>query len=180
MIRIHAGKLKGQTITRPRIESTKETASMVREAVFNSLYNISGDVLDLFAGSGSYGFTAYSLGANHITFNEINSLAHKNLLNNISKLNLRNEVSLFKKDYLLFLKENKVVYDYIFLDPPFDFKDYLSLLNEVSLHSNDNTIIILEIDKKTNVIETFANFVLSKNKTYGSKRIVIYVNRPKL
>lgn len=176
MIKIHGGKLKGQTIKRPKIETTKETASMVREAVFNSLYNIQGDVLDLFAGSGSYGFTAYSMGASSVVFNEYNKIAFKNLQSNASKLGITNEIELYNLDYNVFLKNNKKSFDYIFLDPPFDFGSYETLLDNVSVYTNMNAHIILEIDKKTEVIEKFKNFIISKNKTYGSKRIIIYVN----
>ena len=83
MIRIHSGIYRGQTIRRVGIQTTKETASMVREAVFNSLYNIYGNVLDLFAGSGSYGITALSLGAENATFCDNNYKAFSTIKNNL-------------------------------------------------------------------------------------------------
>lgn len=174
MIRIHSGKLKGQSISRPHLETTKETSSMVREAVFNSLHVINGDVLDLFAGSGSYGFTAYSLGANNVTLVEYNKVASKNLVQNIKKLNVESNIELISADYKYFLKSNTKEFDYIFLDPPFDFSNYLELLEEVSKFTKENSLIILEQDKRSKVIESFKNFEITKNKTYGSKRIIIY------
>lgn len=174
MIRINVGKLKGLSIKRPNIITTKETASMVREAVFNSLSTINGNVLDLFAGSGSYGFTAISCGASFTQFIDNNLIAFKTIKENIKRLGVEDNAKVYKIDYLDYLKNCKDSFEYIFLDPPFNFENYLDLLISVNKVSNKNTTIVLETDKRTKVIEEFEDFIITRNKTYGSKRIVIY------
>lgn len=172
MLKIHSGKYKGQKIARVHIETTKETASMVREAVFNSLFKIKGNVLDLFAGSGSYGITALSFGASHATFVDNNFKAFKTINNNLDKLNIKAEVYL--SDYENFLNKNKIKYDYIFLDPPYNFTNYENLLNHLIPHLNINAKIILEIDKKTKLNNDIINLPINKEKVYGSKKVIIY------
>lgn len=174
MIRIHAGKYKGLSINRVKIESTKETASMVREAVFNILYNVNGHVLDLFAGSGSYGITALSLGATNATFIDLNSKAVKTINDNLRKLNLKEVV--IKSDYQSFLKNNKIKYDLVFLDPPYDFNNYEQLINNLILHLNEDSKIVLEIFNKTKINLDLINLNLITNKKYGSKKILIFAN----
>lgn len=173
MIKIHAGKYKNQFINRVKINSTKETASMVREAVFNSLYNINGTVLDLFAGSGSYGITSFSLGAKEVYFVEKNNKAFLTIKNNLNKLNIKG--NLYKGDYKNFLKSNKVKFDYIFLDPPYDFNNYEELLNNVYYHLNSNGHIVLEVFKNTNIVIDNDKYFINKDKNYGSKRIIILI-----
>lgn len=172
MIVIHAGKYKSKRIDRVKVKSTKETASMVREAVFNSLFKVHGKVLDLFAGSGSYGITALSLGASEAYFIENNSKAISTINSNLNKLNIKAKV--YKTDYNMFLKRNKVKFDYIFLDPPYDFKSYELLLNNIKPHLNDNSYIILEVDRKSKIDITNNSYEVIKDKNYGSKRIIIF------
>ncbi|MDY0278312.1 MAG: 16S rRNA (guanine(966)-N(2))-methyltransferase RsmD [Acholeplasma sp.] len=177
MIRIHAGYLKGRYIKRVNIETTRETASMVREAVFNMLFAIEGNILDLFAGSGSYGLTALSLGADSCFFVDANKKAIKTIYENVNDLGLKNKVSIYNLNHEVFLKKNENTFNIIFLDPPYKFTNYLELLNLVSNHVVKlDGRIVLEIDKKNPVIEEFQDFHIEKQKVYGSKKIIIYVN----
>lgn len=171
MIKIHSGKLKGQNINRVLLNTTRETASMVREAVFNSLFNISGNVLDLFAGSGSYGITAYSLGATNVYFIDSNLKAYQTVKSNLAKLKINGYV--YKADYNKFLDKNTIKFDYIFIDPPFDFNKYLELIETLKSHLNKDAKVIIEIDNKTKLEINDENYEIIKEKKYGNKRVII-------
>lgn len=171
MIKIHAGLYKNRTIKRVGRKTTKETASMVREAVFNSLFNINGKCLDLFAGSGSYGITALSLGASEVVFNDYNFHAFKTIKNNLKSLNINAKV--LKLDYKMFFNKNEILFDYIFLDPPYNFNNYYELLDLSKNHLNKGGKIILEVDKKDNIKINSLPFDIIKEKSYGSKKIYI-------
>ena len=60
MLRITGGEFRSRKLLTPIDTKTKPTMDRVREGVFSalSLDVINKDVLDLFAGSGSYGFEA--------------------------------------------------------------------------------------------------------------------------
>lgn len=174
MIRIHGGKYKGQFINTVPVDSTRETASMVREAVFNSLYQVEGKVLDLFAGSGSYGITALSLGANEAFFIDNNFVAVKTLTENINKLKIEN-AKIIKTDYQSFLKSNLIKFDLIFLDPPYKFDSYEIIMNNLKNHLNEEARIVLEVNKNTKINE-IKGYTLVKEGIYGIKKVLIYKN----
>ena len=75
-MRILAGRFKGQRIITKKNLPYRPTKSLVRKSIFDRLnpFNFSL-VLDLFSGSGIFGFEAASRGADHITFVEKNSKA---------------------------------------------------------------------------------------------------------
>ena len=57
MIRITGGKYRSRLLDTPNTSLTKPTMDKVRAAIFSALSQDKMDsVLDLFAGSGSYGF----------------------------------------------------------------------------------------------------------------------------
>ena len=71
-MKIISGKHRSRVIKYIKSEKTRPTSNMVREGVFNMLGNINDLlVLDLFAGSGSYGLEALSRGSKFVYFNDI-------------------------------------------------------------------------------------------------------------
>lgn len=173
-MKIIAGKYKNKKLI-SFSKNTQPTASMVLEAVFNMLYTIDGIVLDLFAGSGQYGFEALSRGASFVYFNDVDKEAYRSLLVNKSNLKLKNELKITQLDYLEALKyyrKKTLFFEIVFLDPPYQFNDEMiaELLDQVSLVSKT---IVLERAKKSSVI-TISNKKIIKEKNYGKKKIIIY------
>lgn len=72
-LRIVAGRLRGRRLPVPADPAVRPTSERAREALFNILgQDLSGcDVLDLFAGSGAFGFEALSRGARRVVFVEL-------------------------------------------------------------------------------------------------------------
>ncbi len=67
-IRITGGTHKGRRIGISRDGRTRYTSAKVRQAVFNLVGDVAGlDVLDLFAGAGSFTLEALSRGAASVT-----------------------------------------------------------------------------------------------------------------
>ena len=104
MIRITGGKNRSRLLETPSSGLTKPTMDKVRASVFNALNGEidSKKVLDLFSGSGSYGFEALSRGASSVTFIDKQAEA----INVIKKnaLNLKeNNINIIKDDVLIAL-----------------------------------------------------------------------------
>ncbi len=69
-MRIIAGRFKGLRLPSPRKQGVRPTTDRVREALFSTLGHEVEDsrVLDLFAGTGAFGFEALSRGAASVVF----------------------------------------------------------------------------------------------------------------
>ena len=75
--------------------------------------------LDLFAGSGAFGFEAASRGASLVTMVESNAEAARNLVQNADLLGANEVVRVVHGNVEKFLRVATTPYDIIFMDPPF-------------------------------------------------------------
>lgn len=156
MIRITGGKNRSRKLLTPENGLTKPTMDKVRAAVFNALGDDIKDkkVLDLFSGSGSYGFEALSRDAKEVTFVDKELEAIKVIKENANVLKEVNYKAI-KDDVINFLKNETNKYDIVFVDPPYKLEVYetvVSLLENNQLLNKD-AIIILESEKPLNIKE---------------------------
>ena len=174
MIRITGGENRSRLLETPNTTLTKPTMDKVRAAVFNALGDAvnHAKVLDLFAGSGSYGFEALSRGAQHATFIDSSLDAIKAIKKNAANLN-RENVEIVYGDVLSFLKQNSQDFDIIFVDPPYKLDVYetiVKMVNERNILSSGG-IIVLESESELNIDESmFKNVRFYK---YGLAKIYI-------
>ena len=132
-MRVVAGSLGGRRLVAPRGAGIRPTADRVREAVFSSLGDITGDaVLDLFAGSGALGIEALSRGAGSATFVDSAARAIAGVRENLRALGLEaSEVR--RADARAFLRDARRAgrqYDLVFLDPPY--RDATELVRDLA------------------------------------------------
>lgn len=181
-MRIIAGKYKGKLLNEFNLGTTRPTADMVREALFDKIgTEVAGKkFLDLFAGTGAVGLEAISRNAESSCFVDVEPSAVKIINKNIQLLNAENCEAFciaFEQALILFAKQNKK-YDYIFLDPPYNTEfaeKAIRIIFEKKL-LNDDGLIIWEHDK-TKLEYIAANFPESKTKKYGIKYLTyIYAN----
>lgn len=134
-MRIISGTLKGKRIQAPKNLPVRPTTDMAKEALFNILNNRfyldQLSVLDLFAGIGSISLELASRGCTDITAVDRNRGCVKFLDKTSTELNL--DLRLVQKDAFSFLEQNKLDYDLIFADPPYDMevKDFERLIDLV-------------------------------------------------
>lgn len=123
-LRITGGSLKGRNITLLEKSNVRYTSSKVREAIFNILGDMEGkEVLDLFAGSGSFTVEALSRGASSATSVEVDREMARILTDNLTALNLNTCCHVLAMDVryaVPFLSQRALSYDIIFLDPPYE------------------------------------------------------------
>ena len=174
MIRITGGNNRSRKLETPDVTTTKPTMDKVRAAVFNILSeDIKGKkVLDLFAGSGSYGFEALSRGASEVTFVDNNKEAINVIKKNASILKEEN-VSIINSDVESFLKSSNDKFDIVFMDPPYKLEIYEKTVEllEKNEFLQPFSIVVLESDKKLNISET--SYRKLKTYKYGLARIYV-------
>ena len=96
-MRIIAGKLKGSALFNPKDKYTRPLKDLARESIFNLLSHSNkillkleeSSVLDLYAGTGSFGLECLSRQAKSVCFVESRRDAVKILEKNIEKLKVK-------------------------------------------------------------------------------------------
>lgn len=175
MIRITGGKYLGRKLTTPETTLTKPTMDRVREGVFSALqFDIYGkDVLDLFAGSGSYGFESLSRGAKSAHFVDDSLEAVKCLKENIKMLSLHDIAVVNQSDYISYLKSTNHKFDIIFVDPPYKAYSYNEIVELILSNNvlNEKGILVLESENDLDIDET--NFSKVKKYKYGLAKVYI-------
>ncbi len=179
-MKVISGKLKGRKILGYDIEGTRPTMDRVKESLFGSIQEFLDDsyVLDLFAGSGNLGIEAISNGASICYFVDNNKKCIQVIQDNVKKFHIDNQAIIIQNDYkkaLQYFYHNNIVFDIIFVDPPYQYNIMNEILDMVRKYQllNDNGIIVLEysLDK---LYEDIEDYILIKHKKYGDKFISIY------
>lgn len=158
--------------TRPTTDRIKETLfNMIAPSVFGSVF------LDLFAGSGGIGIEALSRGAKKAVFVEKNPKAMACVKENLNYTKLSEKAMTMTKDVLtaLYQLEGEKVFDFVFMDPPYDQdleRQVLTYLSGSELIYED-TVIIVEASKHTDFsyLEDLG-FTLIKEKEYKTNKHV--------
>lgn len=128
-MRITGGKFARQTLQAPKGDNTRPATDRTREALFNILsHGRYGDVLDgarvldLFAGSGSYGFESLSRGAQFCLFVELAAGARGAIRENIDHLGLFGHSRIHRRSATSLGQRPASFadpFDLVFLDPPY-------------------------------------------------------------
>ncbi len=119
-VRIIGGAWRRRLLEFPALDGLRPTPDRVRETVFNWLAPfLPGAVcLDLFAGSGAFGFEALSRGAVRVVLVENDARAVAALRANAARLGA-GAAEILQADALVFLEGPVEPFDVIFLDPPY-------------------------------------------------------------
>ena len=177
-MRVISGKYRGRNIKGFDIDGTRPTMDRVKESIFSTIQNYISEsiVLDLFSGSGNLGIEAISNGSKSCYFIDNNSEAIKVINENINSLKIDNAYAK-KCDYneaLNYFKNNSIVFDLIFLDPPYKF-NYIDEIISFILNNkliNQNGLIICEFEN--DIKKEYDNLKIIKEKKYGYKQVIIF------
>lgn len=122
-IRIVGGSRRGHRLRVPPGGGVRPTGERVREAVFDVLGPVEGlAVLDLFAGTGAFGFEALSRGASKATFVENDPNVLRVLQDNARTLEFGRAAEVLDQEYDRALADFPAagrVFDLLFVDPPY-------------------------------------------------------------
>ena len=149
-MRVIAGKARHIQLKTVDTFDTRPTTDRIKETLFNMIHNnvIESMFLDLFSGSGAIGIEALSRGAKKAVFVEKSRDAIGCIKENLQRTKLAEQAKVMECDVLeaiRILDAEKIPYDYIFMDPPYNHmyeRDVLELLKDTSLVDEYTTIIV--------------------------------------
>lgn len=146
-VRINAGTWRSRLLKFPDVDGLRPTPERVRQTVFNWLgQDLTGKTcLDLFAGTGAFGFEALSRNAKQVTMVELSRPAFQSLVQNQTLLQA-SQAQLLHLDALQFLNNNQQRFDVIFCDPPFHHEWLNRLLPLLKPHLSDEGLVYVEAE----------------------------------
>jgi 16S rRNA (guanine966-N2)-methyltransferase len=177
-MRIVAGKYKAKRLFAPKDIAVRPTLERTREALFSILYSKGIDfnntrVLDVFAGTGAFGFEALSRGAQKVTFiDKDTQIVQKNAALFEAE---KNKISIIKANVsvLPYMPEK---YNLLFMDAPYD-----KGLTEVAIESllkrdliDDNALCLIET-QKDETLNLPNNFEFFDERVYGIAKIRFFI-----
>ena len=183
-MRIIAGKLKGTTLFPSKNKDTRPLKDLVRESIFNllthsntiSLQLEDSNILDLYAGTGSFGLECLSRNAKYVSFVENKNEAIEILEKNIEKLKVKNKIKIFYNDIFDLINNKKIIvsqFNIIFCDPPFkdtNINQLIELIYNNNLLSKDGIIILHRDKSNKDLLPKY--FKVIDERVYGISKII--------
>ena len=174
-MRIIAGKYKGKILNSFEADNIRPTSDMVKEAICSKIqFDLPGSfVLDLFGGTGNFGFECLSRGAEKVVICDNNDKS----INIIKKNNalLKESAEILQGDYnkcLKILAQKEYSFDIIFLDPPYKTtygEQAMQQILKLGLLKPEG-LLIFEHGKEK-VEYDYSGFELLSQKKYGIKMV---------
>lgn len=179
-MRIITGEARGRKLQTPKGRSLRPTADIVKEGFFNIIgAGIRGAVfLDLFAGTGNIGIEALSRGAARADFVEI-ARSHRAVISaNLRMCGFedRARVMAGRVANALAGLSGKACYDYIFADPPYDYREYDNLLQRIASLDllREDGLLAVETARRTELAEELSGLKRVRTYGYGTTQLLLY------
>lgn len=175
-MRVISGTAKRLQLKTVEGMNTRPTTDRIKETLFNMISHGMADstFLDLFAGSGAIGIEALSRGAKEAVFIEKDRNAISCIKENLVYTKLDSRAMVIQKDVISGLHQLKGrVFDYIFMDPPYNQqweKQVLEFISEYPMLSEDG-ILIIEASLETDF--SYADemgYTILKEKNYKTNK----------
>ena len=182
-MRIIGGNFKGKKLVLPSDKNTRPLKDLVKESIINLIQHSNkinidiknSSVLDLFAGSGSFGLECLSLGAKKVVFFENYSKAIKILNKNIGYFKTHDKCEIFENDCFDYFNKNynlNFLFDIIFIDPPYKEERINEIIDKIIERKilKKNGFIIIHRHKK-DIIKISDKLKIFEERNYGISKI---------
>ncbi|GHI01273.1 16S rRNA (guanine(966)-N(2))-methyltransferase RsmD [Neobacillus kokaensis] len=180
-MRVVSGVSKGRPLKAVPGKSTRPTTDKVKEAIFNMIgpYFDGGLGLDLFAGSGGLGIEALSRGIEKVIFIDRDAKAIQTIYENVKACSFEKRIEVYRNDAdraVKALVKRGIVFDYVFLDPPYKKQQLISLMEKMDELNviNDNGIVVCEHSFDVKLPHTVGGLEQIKHEQYGIIAVTIY------
>ncbi|HEY8888877.1 MAG TPA: 16S rRNA (guanine(966)-N(2))-methyltransferase RsmD [Clostridium sp.] len=180
-MRIIAGSARGRKLLSPVGMGTRPTLDRVKESIFSIIQNKlpHAVVVDMFSGTGSLGLEAASRGAAICYLIDMGDTTFEMLQKNVDNLKFNDKCKCLKGDtykYMQQFADEKVVFDLIFIDPPYA-KDMIPPAIEIittnSLLKKDG-LIVCKIDSSEEIYDGNSIIHLVRSRKYGNTTVLFY------
>jgi 16S rRNA (guanine966-N2)-methyltransferase len=174
-VRISGGVAKGLTLTVP--PGTRPTTDRVREAIFNSLTSmmpLTGQGLDLYAGSGALGIEALSRGLDLCDFVDSRAVACRSIRDNLQRAGLSERATVLRLDATHGLGQLVGPYSLVFADPPYADDSALAPLDALAPRLGGAAVMVVEHSGRVSVPSTLAGLKAQRSKRYGDNAVTFY------
>ena len=177
-MRIIAGMAKGKKLASNPSLNLRPLMDRIKESLF-AILDQEGEgkkVLDLFAGSGSFGLEALSRGAAGCSFVEADPETAGLIRENLGRIGFTDQAAVYQKRAEDFLAGTGEKFDIIFIDPPFNkfkevIKEIIDLIIDNGILSEEGLVIIRYFFKDT--FET-DKLQVRNEKRYGENQVTFY------
>ena len=181
-MRIISGSFKGKKILEPKDIKTRPLKDLTKESIFNIIQHSNkfeidlkkSNILDLFSGVGSFGLECISRSAKKVTFIENSDDAIKQLNKNINVLSIHKQTKIINNDVFNVLNEiTDETYEIIFLDPPFDQKNFIQILELIykfKIYKKNHIVVIHREKKSKDNLSDILDIKITKE--YGRSKII--------
>ena len=184
-MRVIAGTARSIPLKTPKNQRTRPTSDRTKETLFNMLQPELPNCtfLDLFSGSGGIGIEALSRGASKCIFVENDRDAINCIRENLAKTKMLEKSQVIARDVLSALRilEGQMVFDCIFMDPPYEKdieKEVLKYLLKSNL-INTSSLIVVEGSNDTDFDYLKSDgYDLIKHKQYKTNQH-LFIKRKK-
>lgn len=183
-MRIIAGKYRSKNLFLPRDKNTRPLKDLVKENIFNLITHSkeikiklsNSYVLDLFAGTGSFGMECLSRGAKEVSFLENHPEAIEILKKNLNSLKNANNYKIIKDEIFNYLEKSKNFsnkFDIIFIDPPY--KE--NRINQIIEHIIDKRLLrekgfLITHRHRKDAIKLTEKIQVFDERIYGLSKII--------
>ena len=169
---------KGKEIKSPTGRDIRPTLARIRESIFNILIHrfhlVFNEliILDLFAGSGSFGLESISRGSDHTIFVDNNISSIKCINDNLARLGVVDKFTLIESDVVEFGFNKNLLggVNLAFLDPPYSKNLIADSLLYISQNGylNKDALVVIELarGKIFDIVDGFSwEYEVSHGKT---------------
>lgn len=177
-MRIITGSAKGIKLIAPE-QGTRPLTDRIKTSIFDLISDFIKDanVLDLYAGSGSFGIESLSRGAKSATFIDLANRAMECIETNLLKAKLIEKASVFQTKVNDFITSTESNFDIIFLDPPFD-QDLTMDFSSLRKILTKEGIIVYRVQQEKEIDISKHPLEIVYSKQYGKSHV--YFIRHKL
>jgi len=184
MTRIISGVAGSRKLASPA-KATRPTSDRIRESIFNRLqardWVDNKRVLDLYAGTGALALEAVSRGAIYAMMVERDGQAAAVCVNNANMIQkaMASEgfydqvTKVAQKSVTSFLSTDTLVYDLVFIDPPYEVSndEVATNLKALMPRLEKGAIVMLERSSRTGAVELPEGLELDEEKNFGDTTV---------